>query len=99
MASANTPTSKQAVLIGSVLAGLQIISGGTALADAIPAKAAALFTLLVAAIQVAWHNYNQAFQVTPNGAVAATVTDAGAVVAGPAIATGDGTPVDIAPTQ
>jgi hypothetical protein len=67
----------------SILAGLQILAGGAALADAIGAKTAAVAALVIAAIQGGVQFWVQG-QVTPVSSVAAHRRDDGRVVAGPA---------------
>lgn len=89
------PTSQQAILIQAVLAALQVLTGAAALGDVIGQSAMGLFVIVVAAVQVGYATYNQAVQVVPASAVAAVVQN-GAVVAGPAAAQTNGTPVTVA---
>lgn len=81
----------------STLVGLQVLTGGAALADVIGPKLAGLFVLIVAACQAGTQFYVRG-QLTPTTDVIAQRNAAGVVVAGPA-APGhvvEGEPVDVA---
>lgn len=77
----------------SVLAALQVLSAGSALADVIPYKVAALFALTVAAAQAGVQFYVRG-QVTPWQDVIAKVTPDGVAIAGPAHTAPTGTQVE-----
>lgn len=79
----NGTKSRPVLITFSILAGLQVLTGGTALADIIGKDAAGLIILAIAAIQVGMTFYVQG-QVTPSTDVAAYVNQNGATVAGPA---------------
>lgn len=92
----STPTSKQGIIIGSTLAGLQVLAGGAAIGDVVGAKAAGLFVLLVGAAQAAWTTFNQTVQVVPASAVVAVAdAETGTVLAGPAADQANGTVVTV----
>lgn len=86
------------VLVMSVLAALQIITAGTALADVIGKDLAGLMVLVVAAVQAGVQFYVRG-QVTPSVNVAAEQpTEPGAPTqAGPASPLPTGTDVDVIP--
>lgn len=88
-----SPTSRTHILVGAVLAGLQILNGGAALGDVIGAKAFGLFALVVAAFQAGWGFYTSATSI-PTNAVAAVKTG-DAIVAGPAAEAPNGTLVTV----
>jgi len=90
-----SPTSRTHVLVGAILAGLQILNGGAALGDVIGAQAFGLFALLVAAFQAGWQFYTSATSVPTNAVAAVTLPKTGEVVAGPAAVAPDGTPVNV----
>jgi hypothetical protein len=77
----------------SILAALQVLSAGSALADVIPYKVAALLALTVAAAQAGVQFYVRG-QVTPWQDVIAKLTPSGTPVAGPAHSAPTGTPVE-----
>lgn len=77
----------------SILAALQVLSAGSALADVIPYKVAALFALTVAAAQAGVQFYVRG-QVTPWQDVIAKVSADGTAIAGPAHTALTGTPVE-----
>jgi hypothetical protein len=89
-------TSRPVLTAMSILAGLQILTGGAALGDVIGVKVAALAILIVGAAQGGIQFYVQG-KVTPNDAVAARALPSGAVVAGPAApgTTKEGEEVDV----
>lgn len=89
----NTPRSRPVVVWMSILAGLQVMSAGSALADVVPAKWAALFSLGVAAAQAGIQFYVQS-QVTPWQDVISKVDSTGHAIAGPAHTAPTGTPVE-----
>lgn len=90
-----SPTSRTHILVGAVLAALQILNGGAALGDVIGAKAFGLFALVVAAFQAGWQFYTSATSI-PTSAVAAVVdSKTGTVVAGPAADQPNGTAVAV----
>lgn len=70
--------------MNSVLAGLGVLLGGSALADFIPVKIVGLAALILAAVQLGWSLYVQG-QVVPLPLVAARKdADTHALIAGPA---------------
>ncbi len=77
-------TPRPVLIMNSVLAGLGVLLGGSALADFIPVKIVGLAALVLAAVQLGWSLYVQG-QVVPLPLVAAH-RDPGtrALVAGPA---------------
>ena len=75
--------SRPVLITFSVLAGLQILTAGTALADVIGAQTAGLIVLAVAAVQAGMSFYVQG-QVVPLVDTAAYVDTKGNTVAGPA---------------
>jgi hypothetical protein len=91
--TANLPRSRPVVVWMSILAALQVMSAGSALADVVPSKAAALFSLGVAAAQAGIQFFVQA-QVTPWETVVAKENETGQVVAGPASELPTGTVVE-----
>lgn len=93
-------TSRPVLTAMSILAGLQILTGGAALGDIIGLKAAGLAILAVAAAQAGIQFYVQG-QVTPNDAVAARQLPTGQIVAGPAApgTTVEGTAVEVLRTD
>ena len=81
----STPQSQsQPVLVTfSVLAGLQILTGGALLAEVVGVQVAGLLALVVAAVQFGMTYYVQGL-VVPNNAVAVRQLPSGDLVAGPA---------------
>lgn len=71
------------LVVMSVLAGAQILTGGAALGDVIGVKVAGLAILVVGAVQAGMQFYVQG-QVTPTAQVAAQRNVDGRVVTGPA---------------
>lgn len=83
---ASSPAKREepVLIFMSILAGLQVLTAGTALADIIGVELAGLLVLAVAALQIGLQFYVRG-QVTPNSAVAAKIdTIRSEVVAGPA---------------
>jgi hypothetical protein len=80
--------------MAGIIAGLQVILGGSALADFIDPKLIGLFTLILAAITVTYGVITRG-QVTPWVDVVAKATSAGNVVAGPAANQMTGTSVTV----
>lgn len=77
-------TPRPVLIMNSVLAGLGVLLGGSALADFLPVKVVGLLALVLAAVQVGWSLYVQG-QVVPLPLVAAhRDTDTQALIAGPA---------------
>lgn len=90
-------TSRTHIIVGSILAALQILNGGAALADFIGPTAFGLFALCVAAFQGGWQFYTAATSV-PNGNVAAALDNkTGELVAGPASETPNNVQVEVVP--
>ena len=88
-------TTKQPLLIwSSILAGLQVLTGGAALGELIGLQLAGFFILVVAAAQGGTQFYIRGM-VTPNVSVAARVDGDGSLVAGPAAPQVDGAPVRV----
>lgn len=92
--------SRPVLITFSILAGLQVLSGGAALADVIGQQPVGLFILAVAAVQVGMTFYVQN-QTVPLQDVGAYVTggDNPAMVAGPASAVEDGAEVEVAEAE
>lgn len=84
--------SRPVLIVFSILAGAQVLTAGSALADIIGAKPAALVVIVIAAIQAGMTFYVQGV-VTPARDVAAYVDENGKTVAGPASSPPDGTAV------
>lgn len=78
------PTSRAGIIVGSILAGLQMFANASDLGDLLPNDVAAWLGLAVGLATLIWSNYNQAIQVVPATSVAAVVTEDGTTVAGPA---------------
>lgn len=86
--------SRPILITFSILAGLQVLSGGAALSDVIGKQTFGLFVLAVAAVQVGMTFYVQN-SVTPNGDVAAYIDNSGKAVAGPAAGVTTGKVVEV----
>lgn len=96
---ASLPKREPVVLVMSILAGLQILTAGTALADVIGVKLAGLLVLATAATQAGVQFYVRG-QVTPTVNVAAEVARAAAPAqAGPASDLPTGTDVQVIPAH
>ena len=77
-------TPRPVLIMNSVLAGLGVLLGGSALADFLPIKIVGLAALVLAAVQVGWSLYVQG-QVVPLPLVAAhRDSETKAIIAGPA---------------
>ena len=87
--------SSKLLLAFSILAGLQVLAGGAALADVIGATAFALFVLVVSAVQTGLSFYANNGQVVSSNNVASYVNQEGNSVAGPASPIDNGTPVEV----
>lgn len=96
MADPQVPASKSkpVLIMAAVLAGLQVLAGGAALADFIGPTAFGLFVLVLAAVQVGWGVFVTG-QVTPWVDVVAKALPSGSVVAGPAARVDTGTRVEV----
>lgn len=90
-----SPTSQVHVLVGAVLAALQILNGGAALGDVIGAKAFGLFALIVAAFQAFWQYYVSATSIPTNSVAAIQDAKTGEIVAGPAAEQANGSIVTV----
>ena len=75
--------SKPVLVTFSILAGAQVLTGGAALADVLPANVVGLLILAVASVQAGMTFWVQG-QVTPWADVVSKRTPAGQVIAGPA---------------
>jgi len=75
--------SKPVVIMSSVLAGANVLVGGSALTEVVPRWVSGLAALLVASTTVGWGSYVHG-QVTPYAQVAARRLPSGDQVAGPA---------------
>jgi len=76
--------SRPVVIMSAVLAGANVLVGGSALTEVVPRWVSGLAALLVASTTVGWGSYVHS-QVTPYAQVAAhRDTDTHALVAGPA---------------
>lgn len=85
------------LIMAAIIAALQVILGGSALADFIDPKLIGLFNLILAAVTVGYGVVTRG-QVTPWVDVAAKATPNGGIVAGPAANQTTGTPVVITDT-
>jgi hypothetical protein len=90
LATRGTP--RPVVVAMSTLAALQVLTAGSALADVVPFRVAALLALMVAAAQAGVQFYVQSL-VTPWQDVIAAVAPDGTAVAGPAHPAPTGSPV------
>ena len=86
--------SRPVLITFSVLAALQVLTGGSALADFIGKDLAGLIVLIVAAVQVGMTFYVQNQTVPVQDAVA-YVNQEGQAVAGPAAGLTNGTAVEV----
>jgi hypothetical protein len=86
--------SRPVLITFSILAGLQVLSGGAALADVIGKDVFGLFVLGVAAVQVGMTFYVQN-TVVPSGDVGAYTNTDGVMVAGPAAGVTNGKVVEV----
>lgn len=95
-----TPSASKPVLIAfSILAGLNVVNGGLAALEVVPAKAVGILALGTAAVTAGLMFYVQGV-VVPLPAVAARVTGDGQLVAGPAEQTiPTGAQVQLVPTS
>lgn len=92
------PKSRPVLIVFSILAALQVLSGASALADIIGKDTFALFALVVAAVQVGMTFYVQN-QVVPVLDVGAYTNNAGHLVAGPAAGVTNGKEVEVVKTE
>jgi hypothetical protein len=83
-----------AVIVSGVLAGLQVLTSGMALADIVGQEIAAFAILMVAAAQVATTVIIRG-QVTPWADVVAKATPGGEIIAGPAAPQPTGTVIGL----
>lgn len=90
--------SRPVLIIFSILAGLQVLTGAAALGDVIGDQAFGLFALGVGAVQVGMTFYVQN-SVVPVQDVAAYQNSYGDVVAGPAAGVTNGKLVDVVKTE
>ena len=90
--------SRPVLIVFSILAGLQVLTGAAALGDVIGQEAFGLFAIGVAAVQVGMTFYVQNMTV-PQGDVAAYVNSRGDVVAGPAGGVTNGKLVEVVKTE
>jgi hypothetical protein len=90
--------SRPVLIVFSILAALQVLSGASALADIIGKDTFALFALLVAAVQVGMTFYVQN-QVVPTVDIGAYINSDGQLVAGPAAGVTNGKTVDVIKTE
>lgn len=90
LAPGQASKSKPVLVTFSILAGAQVLTGGAALADAIPKNVVGLLVLTTAAVQAGMTFYVQG-QVTPWADVVSKVTPEGDVIAGPAADQATGT--------
>lgn len=88
--------SRPVLITFSVLAGLQVLTGGSALANFIGGEMAGLFILAVASVQVGMTFFVQN-SVVPVQDTAAYVNSQGSTVAGPASGVTNGREVDVVP--
>lgn len=91
------PKSRPVLIIFSILAALQVLTGAAALGDIIGKDIFALFVLSVAAVQSGMSFYVNA-QVTENSQVGAVLSGSRGLVAGPAATDiPDGQKVEVSP--
>lgn len=88
--------SRPVLITQAILAGLQVITAGSLLADIVGEQHVGLIVLAIAAIQTGMAFYNQS-KVTPNGDVAAYVDGENSMVAGPAAGVDNGARVEVLP--
>lgn len=88
--------SRPVLITFSILAGLQVLTAGAALADVVGNDIAALISLGIASTQAGMSFYVQG-TVVPQENVAAYENNEGVVVAGPAAGPTNGTPVVVEP--
>lgn len=81
--------SRPVLITFSVLAGLQVMAGGAALADVIGDTAFGLFVLVIAAVQAGMSVFVQG-NVTPHKDVVEYLDKNNQIVRGPAAPTGNG---------
>lgn len=87
--------SKPVLIVFSILAGLQVLSGAAVIGDVLGAQVFGVLVIGIAAVQVGMTFYVQN-QVVPGTDVAAFVNGRGEVVAGPAAGVTNGMAVEIA---
>lgn len=90
-----SPTSQNHVLVGAIMAALQIVNGATALGDVLPLKVAGLVAIIIAAAQAGWQYYTSATSIPTNSVAAIQDTKTGQIVAGPAAAASNGAVVEV----
>jgi hypothetical protein len=90
--------SRPVVIVFSILAGLQVLTGAAAISDVIGDQLFGMFAILVAAVQVGKTFYVQN-SVVPVGDVGAYTNDAGDLVAGPASGVTNGKGVEVVKTE
>lgn len=93
-----SPTSRTHVLVGAIMAALQIVNGATALGDVLPLKAAGLIAIIVAAAQAGYAYYTAAVSVPSSSVAAIQDPKTGQVIAGPAAQQANGQPVQVTGT-
>jgi len=97
MGTAAPSASKPVLIVLSILTGMNVINGGLAALEVLPAKTVGLLALGTAAVSAAVGFYLQGV-VVPVDAVAARVTGDGQLVSGPADPTiATGVPVEVSP--
>lgn len=90
--------SRPVLIIFSILAGLQVLSAGAALADIIGKDMFGLFALAVAAVQVGMTFYVQNLTMPLQNVAAYESGTSAGVVAGPAATSANGVSVDVVPS-
>jgi hypothetical protein len=92
------PTSHAHIIVGAILAGLQVLNGAAALGDVIGPTAFGLLAVITAAFQAGWQFYTSSVSV-PTNDVAAAVNSEGSIVAGPAAVPPTNAKVDVVPAS
>lgn len=93
-----SPTSQTHILVGAIMAALQIVNGATALGDVLPLKVAGLVAIIIAAAQAGWQYYTSATSIPTNNVAAIQDTKTGQIVAGPAAEQANGSVVEVSGT-
>lgn len=90
-------TSHTHIIVGAILAALQVINGAAALGDVIGPTAFGLLAVITAAIQAGWQYYTAATSVPTSNVAAALDDKTGELVAGPASVEPNNVQVEVVP--